>query len=324
MSDIRDQINYKPLIISHLLRPIGEKFTSSFAINLEWNQGIGESELKKDRDRFTKFLTKFAKQEEKISDGLFGGITVHIIAPPRYLDKHLSDFVKPKRFEIKHWNLVEKWWMIPDDKMREIREHYNNLSKLTTETQEVFEKISVHRCNRIPSKFPIKSKNELVWVLLAKLNDYQYGRFSIKETDFRQTGIITNKYNDIGKVNKVHIKKSWGVLVDLTPPTRIAPMRPIKTRRKQAKFKSSWISVPRDNCRLSLVKVLGEYWGWDFFYTQFRVKKITTPMSRSEIVIQELINPTRSLFKHLIWCFREHKLWFESLEKTREILSTLI
>jgi hypothetical protein len=320
MSSELPQIKYKPLIISHLLRPIGEKFTSSFAMNVEWDQNVDKNELKKEKERFTKFLINFAKKEERNSDGLFGGITVHILAPKRYMDKHLSDHVKPKKFEVQHWNLVEKWWMIPDDKMSELREHYGKMSKLTTDTLEVFSKISVKRCNRIPSKFSIKSKNEIIWILLANLPDYQYGRFSpCNETVISRIKI--NKRITIERLRKVRKRVHKSIIINHEPPNRVAPKRPIVVNKNKNKI--GWTQLPQSKCRVSLVKVLGEYWGWDFFYTQFRIKKEQTPMSRSEIVIREIDFPKKSLIKHLIWCFREHKLWFESLSKTKETLLTL-
>jgi hypothetical protein len=283
---------------------------------------MDEEKLGKDKKRFTKFLTKFAKQEESKSDGLYGGITVHILAPQQYLDRHLCDFVKPKKFEVTHWNLIEKWWMIPDDEMVKIRTHYSEMSTLTRGTLEVFEKISIRRCNRVPSKFPIRSKNELIWVLLANLKDYQYCRYPKVNVQTIQKGSILENHFKVEKIKKICAPVFWSVIIDNNPPTRLAPSRP-KTKYRKIK-RVGWPQLPRTKCRLSLVKVLGEYWGWDFFYTQFRIRKEFTPMSKSEVVIKEFDLVTRSMIRHLIWCFREHKLWFESINNVIDTLKTLI
>jgi hypothetical protein len=322
MSNISLQVKYKPLVISHLLRPIGEKFTSSFAMNVEWDETIDEKELKKEKQRFTKFLTKFAKKEERESDGLKGGITVHIMAPEKYMDKHLSDYVKPKKFEIQHWDLIEKWWMIPDKEMAELKKHYREMSKLTSGTLEVFEKISVKKCNRVPSKFKIRFKNEIIWILLANLPDYQFGRYSTINETVISKGNINNKIS-IDKIQKNKASISPSYIINHDPPTRVAPLRPTR-KNKTNRTKFGWVQLPKSECRISLVKVLGEYWGWDFFYTQFRIKKKQTPMSKSEIVIKEIESPKFSLVKHLIWCFREHRLWFESINEVKDTLLMLL
>jgi hypothetical protein len=292
-------------------------------MNLEWKEINDKDKLNKHKKRFTRFLTSFANREERNSDGLKGGIYLHIMPPETYLDDYITDWIKPKRFDIKHWKLIEKWWMIPDDEMIKLRAHYDGLNNLLTGLIDVLTKVSIKKCNRIPSKFNVTSRNQLLWILLSKMKDYEFGRFSTIQESKLDKGRLINNSNVSQKemLCKMEIKLSKS-RVECLEPKRKPPIVPKQRKRKTVvKFNTILSKKP---CRLSLVKVLGEYWGWDYYYTQFRFKKKDSPKSKTEVIIKEFNESRSSMVKHLIWCFKTERLWFETISKTTEILSSLI
>lgn len=311
------QLDYTPLFILQAIKPIDDYFSSTFAINIIWDTTMPLKKIDKIKKRFTNYLTKIANDQERKCNKTKGGVFLHIIAPPKYLDPHLDQSIHPKKFILKHWHVAPRWIQLSDQRLKEVHEHFGRMNILIKETGVVISKLLITRCNRVPSVHKILSSKSLAFIITSHLDNYRFGRFSnhglcpnphkAKIITINNTETMTRVHPNIKFVNKYPFS-----------PRRQPPKKPSTRKNKIG------TSLPKTKCRLSLVKVVGEYWGWDFSFTQFRLKKIDSIYTKSEVVIQTFDKPEISLLKHLLWCFKTYKLVFEPISIVCDKLRLLI
>jgi hypothetical protein len=311
------QLKYTPLIILHTIKPVDLYFTSLFATNVVWNENVDKDLLKTHKRRFTLFIDDLCKKDYRQTSLVDGAIYLHILAPGRYLDLHLVPIVHPKRFNIKHWRLEEQWWRLSRNEMRVVDSHFRSMERELDNMMAYFAsnyiKYNEHYC--LPSKHRIKNIFELIDILNKKPpQNYLYGRDSIPTE--AETKFHAKIDHNIPEEKTMNLIKFGLSRKQPKSPRRRPPRKPTKIKENKIR-----ISLPKGECRLSLVKVLGEYWGWDYLYTQFRFRRLDHSKSKTERVVYDNIGVAKkSMIKHLLWCFKEYKLSYKPINDVVELL----
>jgi hypothetical protein len=330
-------VKVKPLIIVQLLRPNKGFMTSSFAMNVQWDED--EKNLNYFKRKFTLFVNKISKKQEQSVDKTKGGLFLHVVIPPLFMNKYITNSIKMKKYTIKHWKLDEVLWRLSLEELANLKVHYQILDGLIVDSIKLFHRITTERCNRVPATHHIIGVIQLERILLNELKDYevyvcpnlekttQIGKIyptakvtrevkiKINPPEFEKAKVEDVKSN-IHKIKNENIEKKKNQIIQNR-----------KMRKKRNIFylnSRPLLKKSNRRYRISLVKVIGEYWGWDTYYTQFRIKRSTTPLSKTEVVIKEIDSIKKSIIKHLVWCFRENKLWFESINSVSGILKVLV
>jgi len=317
-----NEINYTPLVIFHVLKPIGLHFCSSFATNVTWEITQPLDKLKICKTRFTNFINNLAKDDYKKADLMLGSMFLHIVPPERYLDVHMDTIIQPKQYIIKHWRLEENWWRFDENQLKTVHENFMKLEINLDKIMQLFSILKVRPNGELcfPTHKQVQTMLDITVLLQYKpIQGYMFGRYNSFEKnkqDSLKQAMIKN-YNDF---KKIHWKKPVISKIKPERPKHNPPRRPDKLKKERPGRK---IFFSKMRSRLSVVKVPGEYWGWDFYYTQFRIKKETTKMSRSEVIVKEIEQPKKSMIKHLLWCFKQYRLAFKSTYETADLLRSL-